>query len=174
MITVKAKPVESERFFVIQPNASLTKQGARVFLGFIVFVSLLVLARFLLLGAWFVLPFTILEVAFIGFILHLILKANRQVEMISVSNNGIRIVKLTDQEREEWHFDPYWAQVELKHSPHDWYPSKLIIRSHGRAVELASCLTNSEREELAEALKESVFSSRNFQEHDNHNKQIEK
>ena len=160
MITAESKPGESERLFVIRPNASLTKNGAIVVFAVVVVISLLVLLRFVLLGAWMVAPFTVLEVAFFGFILRLVLKSNKQVEMISVSADEIRVIRLGDSGRTEWSFNPHWAQVELKKSSHDWYPSKLTIRSHGRMVELATCLTDSEREELAEALQESVFSSR--------------
>ncbi len=157
MISAESKPGESERFFVVQPNASLTKHGAIVVFAVVVLISLLVLLRFVLLGAWVVVPFTVLEVAFIGYILRLVLKSNRQVEMISINEHEIRVIKLGGSERTEWNFNPHWAQVELKKSHHNWYPNKLTIRSHGRVVELASCLTNSEREELAEALQESVF-----------------
>jgi uncharacterized membrane protein len=114
LISAESKPGESERFFVIRPNASLTRTGAIVAFAVVVLISLLVLLRFVLLGAWVVVPFTVLEVVFIGFILRLVLKNNRQVEMISVSADDIRIIKLEGTERTEWSFNPHWAQVELK------------------------------------------------------------
>ncbi len=86
-------------------------------------------------------------------ILRFVLKSNKLVEIISVSSDEIRIIELEDSERIEWSFNPHWAQVELKQSSHDWYPSKLTIRSHGRMVELAACLTDIEREELAESCR---------------------
>lgn len=160
MISAESKPRDSERFFVIRPNASLTKYGAIIAFVIVVVISLLVLVRFILLGAWLVVPFTVLEVAFIGFILRLVLKNNKQVEMISIRHDEIRLIKLDGFERSEWEFNSHWAKVELIKSSHDWYPSKLTIRSHGRVVELASCLTDIEREELAKILLDSIISSK--------------
>lgn len=107
-----------------------------------------------------VIPFSILEVLFFGFILRLVLKSNRQVELISVSNEAITIIRLRGDERQEWRFNPYWAQIVLEPSHHDWYPSRLVIRSHGQTLALAECLTETERVSLAEALTQSLLDSK--------------
>jgi len=49
-----------------------------------------------------------------------------------------------------------WARVSLQPPPGPMRPSRLIIRSHGRAVELAQFLTEDERRALARELAAAV------------------
>lgn len=144
---------KEERCFVVRPNASLSRQGAlALFLG-LVFLSTLVALRFVLLGAWLVVPFTVLELALIGAILWLVLRRNQCTEMIVMRGGELRVIRQQGMQRREWTFQPYWVRIMLLSGRHPWYPGRLIIRSHGQSVEVGACLTEPERESLAKALR---------------------
>jgi len=49
-----------------------------------------------------------------------------------------------------------WARVVLERCPKQWYPSRLLIRSHGRAVEVGTFLNEEERRRLAEELAQNL------------------
>jgi uncharacterized membrane protein len=42
-------------------------------------------------------------------------------------------------------FQRHWARVVLKQSRGDWYPSRLLLHSHGRQVEVGRFLEEQER-----------------------------
>lgn len=143
-----------EQCFVIRPNASMSTKCAWVVFSIIVVLSIAVMARFVLLGAWMVVPFTLAEVAFIGGILWLVIRSNQCVETIFYKEDELRIVQQDSQQCKEWTFQPYWVQVFLQSGRHPWYPDRLLIQSHGQSLEIGACLTASERTSLAEALSE--------------------
>lgn len=113
--------------------------------------------RFWLLGAWVVMPVVLLEMVVLGTAFYLVEKSSRDVETIDMSDDGL--VKVTRTVRsvvDEWRFQPYWVQVVLRSDRIKWYPTHLSLRSHGKSVEIGACLTDEEREELSDSLKEGL------------------
>jgi uncharacterized membrane protein len=53
---------------------------------------------------------------------------------------------------EEHRFQRAWARILLLRDPSGWYPSRLLLRSHGRSIEIGPWLVEDERLELAEEL----------------------
>lgn len=142
--------------FEIRPNRSLTRRGMLVFFLLVSVAVFLLGIRFALLGAWLVMPFTILEVVVLGTALYQFERATAYREVISLGQDGLLVRREARGGMTEWVFQPYWAQVVLAMDPGSWYPSKLYIRSHGRQVEIGSCLTECEREKLSGDLKTSI------------------
>lgn len=143
---------KEERRFVIRPNASMTTQCAWiVFVGLVV-LSVAVMTRFVLLGAWMVVPFTLAEVAFVGYIFWMVLRSNKCVETIVLNEDELKVIRESHKECKEWIFQPYWARVLLQSRRHAWYPDQLLIQSHGESLEIGKCLTDSERTSLAKVL----------------------
>ncbi|MBT3205911.1 MAG: DUF2244 domain-containing protein [Gammaproteobacteria bacterium] len=156
MILEKADPNEHQYDFLIRPNRSMTAKGMTLFVIFVGLAVFLIAIRFVLLGAWVILPFAILEVALLAAGFWLYERASRYRETVQLSRKNILITQESVKGRESWQFNPHWVQVVLSLDPDDWYPSQLFIRSHGEQVEIGTCLTNQEREELAKALKQAM------------------
>jgi uncharacterized membrane protein len=53
--------------------------------------------------------------------------------------------------RERWRFQPYWLQVEIDERTAS--RRALMLRSHGRILEIGSFLTPDEKVDLANALR---------------------
>lgn len=124
-----------------------------VFCGIVV-LSAAVVTRFVLLGAWLVVPFTLLEVAFLGGVFWRVLRQNQFTETILCTRHELKVIQKSSNRLKEWAFHPCWSRVVLQPGGHAWYPDRLLIRSHGQSLEIGMCLTVSEKTSLAEALGE--------------------
>jgi len=136
--------------FIISPNCSLTRGQTGLFLAGISLFSLLVALRFYLLGAWVVLPITALELLVLGVSLRMFLRSASQVEILTMDHQEVSLQRRGGGEEGEWRFQTYWLRVMLDKDYKSWYPSRLVLSSHGRAVEIGAFLTEEDREALAE------------------------
>jgi len=145
---------DESRCFVIRPNASMSPMSALVVFCGIAVLSAVVLIRCVLVGAWMVAPFTVLEVAFLGGVFWKVLRQNQFTETILCTRHELKVVQKSSRRLKEWAFQPYWSRVVLQPGEHAWYPDRLLIRSHGQSLEIGVCLTGSEKTSLAKALGE--------------------
>ncbi len=156
MIFEKAKTDVDQTEFLIRPNRSMTTKGMVVFVCLVGLAVLLVAVRFVLLGAWIILPFAVAEVGLLAIGFWLCERTSRYRETVQVSRDNLFITQESARGRKTCQFNPYWVQIILRLDPNDWYPSRLLIRSHGKQVEIGACLTNQEREALSKALMQSI------------------
>ena len=147
MITRRLTPHRST--FDLRPNGSLGwRQAQRVCVALLL-LSTLVSGYFAALGAWLVLPFAGAEMALVAVALYLSCRWSCQGERISVDRDSVQV----ERRRAECHrFQRAWARVVVVRDPRGWYPSRVYLRSHGRALEIGSRLVEEERLELAAEL----------------------
>lgn len=132
-----------------------------VFFVAVAVLTLLVAMRFILLGAWLVLPFALLEIVVLGVSLYLFERASCYSETIQIAPDSILIIARNGVTTlREYRFQPYWVQIALQLDPRDWYPSKLLLRSHGESIEIGACLTNADRKMLAKTITTALESCR--------------
>jgi uncharacterized membrane protein len=127
-----------------------------VFFLSLVLVSGSVATVLTLQGFWLVLPFAGLELVAVGTGLYVVSRRCYECEVISIAGDAVRVEKGRNYPRERWTFARIWAHAVLEHCPSAWYPSRLLIRSHGRAVEVGRFLNEEERRQLASDLRESL------------------
>jgi len=152
---------------IIAPHQSLDRKGVLLLGCAVGLISLLVSLRFLLLGAWPVMAFSVVEVSLA---LLLLLMHRRQAlrrEIIRLDETAITVVR-TDAKgrRRSFSLPAAWLQVRLEASA-GGEGSRLWLRSHGRGWEVGSFLHDPERRSLAEALKTAVHELRNPRFHNN-------
>lgn len=104
-------------------------------------------------GAWLVLPFSGLELLALIAAFYVNALGGQQREVISVAPDALRIRRGRRGPQAEWRMHPYWTRVLLVQDPRGWYPSRLLLRSHGRSFEIARELHGRERESLAHELR---------------------
>ncbi|MGR9101324.1 MAG: DUF2244 domain-containing protein [Gammaproteobacteria bacterium] len=157
-----SSPLDVKQHFVIRPNASLSQRDSRLLFAGIAVLAMLICIRFMIINAWIVIPFTLIDVIFVGLTLRYVVKKNDDVESISCSQETLSYKKVSGKTSRQWDFQTFWVRVVHSHSNHPWYPSRLFLCSHGRSIEFGSCLTDDERMELAKALQDCVrqFSNR--------------
>lgn len=153
MVAAECDAKTADCCVVIQPNCSLSWQRTIwVYCG-ICFVSLTIALGFSLLGFWLILPFAGLELLALAIAFYSCAVRSRAREVISIRGTTVSIQKGRRVPQESTSFQRGWAQVELTPPPLRGYPTRLLIRSHGRAIEVGHCLNETERSRLAEDLR---------------------
>jgi uncharacterized membrane protein len=141
----------------LRPNASLPRRQALMLFVGISAVSLTIATYFALLGGWMVLPFSGGELLLLGGCLYYSLRQCSACEIVIITEQCICIEKGRRNNLERrYEFHRSWAKIILEASVIKGYPSRLVIRSHGKEVEIGRFLVESERKELAVELTKSL------------------
>ena len=150
--------VDSKRHwqFVIRPNRSLTRRQLQLVFVAIAAFCLGIASVFAVLGMWPVLPFAGAEVIAVGVGFYLSAMGGRETEVVSVRSDRVAVEKGRRQVRQRWELQRAWAQIRLLPPRIRWYPTRLVIRSHGSEVELGGFLNEEERRRLAGELQKAI------------------
>jgi Integral membrane protein (DUF2244) len=68
----------------------------------------------------------------------------------------LTVLSRSPQGEQKREFSRHWAKVKLRRPRTNLYPSRLVIESHGRALEVGSFLNEDDRRSLAKRLRELV------------------
>lgn len=140
----------------IGPNASLTAGQARLFFGMVAALTCGIALLVACLGLWLVLPFAGLELVALAAALVVAVRGNAYREVIRFTEGCVRIefgivgrgvlssVTLSRS----------WTRAVLKPGANANAPTRLLLRSGAQCVEIATCLTDEEREKLQRRLQE--------------------
>ncbi len=141
---------------VIRPNRSLTRRQLQLAFLVIAVVCLGIASVFAVLGLWPVLPFAGAEVLAVGIGFYLSAMSGREMEVVSVNSDKVAVEKGRRLIRERLELQRTWAQICLLPPRLRWYPTRLVIRSRGKEVELGSFLNEDERRQLAGELRHAI------------------
>ena len=76
----------------------------------------------------------------------------RRFETLQLTNEILTVERVAPSgKRKSWHLQPYWLQVELDKNASPG--GRLILRSHGRILEIGSFLTEGDKINLAQTLR---------------------
>jgi len=142
----------AKNYFVIRPNNSLSWRATVWFFCIALALSLTIATSFAIAGAWMVFPFAGLEMAALATVLYMCARRAACCEVIKIDTESVTVTRGRHKPEEDYCFQRVWAQVEIEQARIKGYPSRLVIRSHGREVEVGSCLCEEERELLATRL----------------------
>lgn len=140
--------------FELRPNSSLTHRDAALFFLSIAVVSLAVAIGFATAGFWPVLPFAGLELAALGAGLRASLRHGCTREVIRVDEDAVLLQQTGAGRITEHRFARPWTRVELQHAEFASWPSRLLMRSGARSIEIGAFLTEDEKSSLRTRLAE--------------------
>ena len=147
---------ELEKTIMVTPNRAMPWQYIMMSYFAIATVSLVIAINFYVQGFTLILPFAGLELAALGAVLYISAWRSNIKEVISISGEKIKIEIGRDMPEKVYEFDKVWAKIVLEKSWNNWYPSRLLLRSHGRQIELGKFLNEQERQRLAVELKKLI------------------
>jgi hypothetical protein len=101
-----------------------------------------------------VLPFAGLELAVLAAGFYFSALAGHTREVIEIDGPVLRVLRGRGRLAEVASFPANWTRVLLQRDPKGWYPSRLLLRCHGKGVEVGGKLVEAEREELAASLRD--------------------
>jgi len=123
-------------------------------------VTLAVALYFAMQGLWTALPYAGLEILALGAAFYISARQAKRRELITIDERVVRISRsgwnLSENLAQLAEFPRGWAQVVLQPSRIRWYPSRLLLRAHGKELEVGSFLAEDERQQLAKALSQAV------------------
>ena len=142
--------------FMIMPNAVMPWRQQILLYSIIAAFSLGVGVGFFFQGLTLILPFAGLEVSALGIALYFTARQGTQKEVIRIRENKVIVETGMSQPDKTYFFERTWLQVVHKHSSHSWYPSSLLLRSHGKQLEIGQFLNEEERKGLAIDLRNAI------------------
>ncbi|NCF26197.1 MAG: DUF2244 domain-containing protein [Gammaproteobacteria bacterium] len=138
---------------VIRPNRSLTRRQLQLAFFGIAVVCLGIAGAFAVIGLWPILPFAGVEVIVVGIGFYLSARGGQEMEVVSVGGDKVAVEKGRRQVSRRWEMQRAWTQIRLLPPKIRWYPSRLVLGSHGKALELGGFLSEQERQLLAGQLQ---------------------
>lgn len=144
---------------LIVPHRSLRCAGVLIVIGALMVLSTAIALRFLLLGAWPVTVFSLLEIPLIVVLLTLNLRQARARELIMLNADDLTVIRIDPAGRRK--------QVSL---PSDWLrvdwdlergSPRVILSSHGRCCEVGAFLPEPNKVSLFEGLRDALHRARN-------------
>ena len=118
--------------YILRPNRSLSTRGMVWFVAGVGALALFIAMRFVLLGAWMVLPLAVAEIAALGFAFFLVARSGRRCEIIDVDE---REHVLDEQDRD----------AGQKRTDSNAFDCRAESRSHSVRKSLALLLLHRER-----------------------------
>ena len=144
---------------LLTPHRSLSPAGFVALMAALVVVSFIAGVAFLLMGAWPVFGFFGLDVLLIYIAFRLNYRSGRVRETVELTPTRFTLTRVHPSGRQErFELNPYWARVRLR----EWRDGRtaLSVVAQGRELTFARFLTDRERRDLAEALKEALLAAR--------------
>lgn len=135
--------------FVVKPNRSMSWQSLMLVYAGIAAVTLTIGVSFYLIGLTLILPFSGIEILALGVALYISASRGAEQEVILIDSDTIVVERGRKHPETREVFQRAWATVVLERSWNSWYPERLMIRSHGRQVEIGKFLNEQERQGLA-------------------------
>ena len=149
MINIDKNNKNHELCVVLTPNRSISWPWLLRFYIFICGVSLSVALAFAGLGYWLILPFSGLEMLFLGVALYVTCRKIYSQEVITICGDNIRVEKGCEYPNKLCEYDRNWVQVKLEMKGFYRKKTKLTLGSHGKFIEVGSFLSDAEKETLA-------------------------
>jgi uncharacterized membrane protein len=155
----------------LTPHRSLSRFGFLILMIAVGTVSFIAGLAFFLAGAWPVVGFLGLDVALVYIAFRVTYRRARAYETLRLTRDNLLVEHVTHRgQKRTWRFQPYWLQVFMDEpaSGPEIGPEtgpktsggRLLLRSHGRSLEIAGFLAPAERADLARALREALARAR--------------
>ena len=138
--------------YIVKPNQAISWRSLMLVYLLISAVTIIIGITFYSMGMTLVLPFSGLEILALGAALYTCAWRGEVQEVISIDKDNITIETGRQRPEQREIFMRAWAKVILERSWNSWYPSRLLIRSHGRQVEIGRFLNEQERQGFAQLL----------------------
>ena len=141
---------------MVMPNRAMPWQHIMMIYLLVSGVTISIAFSFFTQGLTLILPFAGLELLALGVVLYISAWRSNIKEVVNVTEEKIRIEIGRDVPEKIYELDKAWANIVLERSWNNWYPSRLLLRSHGRQLEIGKFLNEQERQFLAIELNKAI------------------
>ena len=145
-----------KKTIMVMPNRAMPWQHIMVIYLLVSGVTISIAFSFFTQGLTLILPFAGLELLALGVVLYISAWRSNIKEVVNIGEEKIRIEIGRDVPEKIYELDKAWANIVLERSWNNWYPSRLLLRSHGRQLEIGKFLNEQERQCLAIELNKAI------------------
>ncbi len=141
---------------ILRPNASWSWKANLYLLYTLTFVSVSFGIFFLVMGAWVILLYSLLELSILAACLWYVVRQCNRQEVITISEHEVTVQRGIKEPEESKNYHRVWAQFMVKPPKHPWDPAVVSIRSHGEEDEIGSFLSKKDKATLIYELRKLV------------------
>ena len=153
MVKIENNTEENTYRILLRPNQSTDWKTSFIFISIIAFTCLAIGIGFAFAGATMILPFAGLEVIFVGVCIYLVMKQTYKQEVITLTQETLKIEKGEGKIDQVWEYFRMWSFVSVERPQHPWYPAHIVVTSKGERVPIGDFLNEDEKEELVSNLE---------------------
>ncbi len=141
----------------LTPHRSLTREGFVALMSIVAFANFTIGLMFYVIGAWPVVGFLGIDVLLIWWAFRRNFADGHRTERISLAGDELTLQRIARDGSEELTlFNRRWVKIDLEYDQDRELVGRLLLRSHGKAHEIASFLGAEERQSLATALRRAI------------------
>ena len=138
---------------MIRPNRSMSWHSVQWVYAAMVTSGLVIATGLAWVGAWPVVPFAGLELLVVGICLYRCAQRCAEREVISIDGHTVAVERGRYRPEQRFELPRPWARVGVIQGAVRGYPCRVLIRAHGKAVEVGARLPERERHLLARRLR---------------------
>jgi len=158
MIQIESNKKESLFRITLTPNKSLSWKSNILFILAISVTCAVIGIAFYIAGAFLILPFAGLEIILVGTCVYLVVQRSYKQEIITLTPEKLKIEKGISKPNQFWEYFRIWAFVVVEKPKHPWYPAHIVITSKGERVPIGDFLTEKEKLDLVDKLRNIIDS----------------
>ena len=155
MVYSEFNPDTGNGLIILKPNNSATWRFNMTVVASLALVAILISTFFLLQGLWLIAPFSGLEVLALLGCLYLCARSNIQTEIIKFSPDKVVIEQGRTFAEKSWEYHRSWAKIFVRKPK--GHPDQIVIRSHGKELELGSFLNKHDKQKLVNKLRKIIY-----------------
>jgi uncharacterized membrane protein len=144
----------------LRPNRSISARGLARFFALLATTSIAVAVYSASQGNVFAPPFAVLELSVLALCLRLVWVGLGCQETIALSSAGVSVVHRPAWPQDPVGFHPCWVRLERQPGRTGTARERLMLTSHGRALEIGAFLGDEEREALEQRLRQALAQCR--------------
>jgi uncharacterized membrane protein len=142
----------SDYTLVTRRNNSLSPFGLRMlFVGMFLLFATVAIVFMWVVGTWLILPFSGLEIVVVAVVFYHITNHVGDYERIEISGERVSVEQKDGRKMRKAEFQRGWVRVVQEEGE---FGMRLLLRSHGREIELGRMVRYDERLALAEQLRQ--------------------
>ena len=125
--------------------------------GSLAVIALYISSLYVLQGLWMILPFAAISVATLFICLYLRVRANINTEVITFDETTVLVERGCYHAEKSWKYHRLWTKIFVRQPATRGDAKQIIIRSHGKELELGSFLNKKDKEILIKTLKNVIY-----------------
>jgi len=157
MVYSEFNPDTGNGIIILKPNNSATWQFNMMIVASLAFIATLISTFFLLQGLWLIAPFSGLEVLALLGCLYLCARSNIQAEVIKFNPDKVIVEQGRTFAEKSWEYHRSWAKILVRKPRHRGHPDQIVIRSHGKELELGAFLNKEDKQTLVKKLRNIIY-----------------